>query len=150
MENGIVAEVRGVESGQNLEGCMTGIVAEKLKTLPGGDVYFKKVENMKQLTEIDERVNAGGELTVADTVFLCFSGWIEGFGEGEDPRVDKLLAGRNYKNDLSMVLASVDPTTFANALIEQGSEAYLVAHGPNTFLAAGVDAEYLNELLRTH
>lgn len=116
MEWGVVAEVRGIESGQNLESNMIDIVVEKLKTLPGGDEYFEKVENMKRLTEIDERVKDGGELTADDIIFLRFSGEIKGFGHYEDPRIEESLQGRSLDDDLDLVLD--DPSVTANDINE--------------------------------
>lgn len=116
MEWGVVAEVRGIESGQNLESNMIDIVVEKLKTLPGGDEYFEKVENMKRLTEIDERVKGGGELTADDIIFLRFSGEIKGFGHYEDPRIEESLQGRSLDDDLDLVLD--DPSVTANDINE--------------------------------
>ena len=140
MEDGSVAEVRGINPDQNLEGNMVDIAAEKLKTLPGGDKYFEKAEDMKRLTEIDERVKSGGELTTDDIVFLRFSGEVEGFGWGEDPRVGELLQDRGFESDLGMVLSdeSVDPNVFANKLVETDG-GYAVANYLDKLLIAGAD-----------
>lgn len=140
MEDGSVAEVRGINPDQNLEGNMVDIATEKLKTLPGGDKYFEKIENMKRLTEIDERVKGGGELTTDDIIFLRFSGEVEGFGWGEDPRVGELLQYRGFESDLGMVLSdeSVDPNVFANKLVETDG-GYAVANYLDKLLIAGAD-----------
>ncbi|MCX6720030.1 MAG: hypothetical protein NTV36_02890 [Candidatus Staskawiczbacteria bacterium] len=55
MENGEIAEVRGINSDQNLESAMTDIAKEKTKTLPGGEKYEKKASDMKRLTEIEKK-----------------------------------------------------------------------------------------------
>jgi len=55
MENGEIAEVRGINADQNLEGSMTEIAKEKTKTLPGGEKYDKKTEDMRRLTEIEKK-----------------------------------------------------------------------------------------------
>ena len=144
MENGTATEVRGIESQQNLEGNMLDIAQEKLSQLPGGDSYFTKVENMKRLTEIDERFKASGELTPEDIVFLRFSGPIEGFGNNEDPRIDEILQARavDAGTDIEAVLESgdIDPTGLANKLFESG-EADVVADDLDKFLAAGADID---------
>ena len=106
MEGNQVAEVRGIAPGQNVEGNLLDVVAEKLSTLPGGSEYYKKVEQMRQLTEIDNRVKAGGELTAEDLVFLRFGERIEGFGLYDDDRVDKLLENRYHEDDFDFVLRS--------------------------------------------
>ena len=144
MENGTVTEVRGIESRQNLEGNMLDIAQEKLSQLPGGDSYFTKAENMKRLTEIDERFKTSGELTIEDIVFLRFSGHIEGFGYEEDPRIDEILQARavDAGTDIEAVLGSgdIDPTGLANNLIESGW-ASVVADNLDKFLAAGADID---------
>lgn len=131
MERGVVAEVRGIESDQNLESNMIDIVVEKLKTLPGGDEYFEKVENMKRLTEIDERVKGGGELTADDIIFLRFSGEIKGFGHYEDPRIEELLQDRSLDDDLDLVLDN--PSVTANDINE------IVEHLNNEEIVKNVD-----------
>lgn len=106
MEGNQVAEVRGIAPGQNVEDNLLDVVAEKLNTLPGGGEYYKKVEQMRRLTEIDNRVKAGGELTAEDLEFLWFGEKIKGFGLYEDSRVDKLLENRCREDDFDFVLRS--------------------------------------------
>ena len=106
MEGNQVAEVRGIAPRQNVEDNLLDVVAEKLNTLPGGGEYFKKVEQMRRLTEIDNRVKAGGELTAEDLVFLRFGERIKGFGLYDDDRVDKLLENRYRGDDFDSVLRS--------------------------------------------
>ena len=106
MEGNQVAEVRGIAPRQNVEDTLLDVVAEKLNTLPGGSEYYKKVEQMRRLTEIDNRVKAGGELTAEDLEFLWFGEKIKGFGLYEDSRVDKLLENRCREDDFDSVLRS--------------------------------------------
>lgn len=106
MEGNQVAEVRGIAPGQNVEDNLLDVVAEKLNTLPGGSEYYKKVEQMRRLTEIDNRVKAGDELTAEDLEFLWFGERIEGFGLYDDDRVDKLLENRYREDDFDFVLRS--------------------------------------------
>lgn len=108
MEGDQVAEVRGIAPRQNVEDNLLDVVAEKLNTLPGGSEYYKKVEQMRRLTEIDNRVKAGGELTAEDLEFLWFGERIRGFGLGDDDRVYKLLENRYRGDDFDFVLRSAD------------------------------------------
>lgn len=55
MQNDEIAEVRGIQAEQNLEPVMTDVTKEKMKELPGGEKYKKKVEDMKRLTEIEKK-----------------------------------------------------------------------------------------------
>lgn len=55
MENGEIAEVRGINADQNLEPVMTDVAKDKVKELPGAEKYEKKVSDMKRLTEIEKK-----------------------------------------------------------------------------------------------
>ena len=107
MENGEVAEVRGIESDQNLEVNMTDIVDDKLKTLPGGEEYYERLDNARRITEIDKRVKSGGELTPEDIIFLQFSGEINSFGWNEDPRIDTILKPFTYDQLADIVAGKI-------------------------------------------
>lgn len=101
MEQGQVAEVRGINGNQELESNMADIAAEKLTQLPGGDKYEQRLANTRRVTAIENAMQAGEELTVADIRFLQFSGSIEGFGfNEEDPRVRALRRGRDVARDI--------------------------------------------------
>jgi len=63
MEQGEVAEVRGVNAAQELEPEMADITAERLKDLPGGEEYIRKAEDMKRLTAIEKRITANPDAT---------------------------------------------------------------------------------------
>lgn len=124
MEQGRVAEVRGIVGGkrQELEPALVDTVMEKIKDLPGGQEYFEKAENMRRITDIDNRIGAGGELTSEDILFLRFTGvygTIKGFGYGDDPRTQELLKGRDLNEDIKEILASgiIDPTSFAERML---------------------------------
>jgi len=104
MENGQVAEVRGIDPNQNLEGNMTDIASEKYRQLPGGEKFDKKDHDMKFLTLIDEKVKNNEELTKEDLRFLYgVDSKIEGFGYKEDPRVGRIIDKRgNIEDDLAV------------------------------------------------
>ncbi len=99
-----IGEVRGVGERQNLEGCMTPIAEEKLNEFPDKDKYLKKVNDMKLLTEIDNKVNKNIELNKEDLRFLYeVDSKIEGFGYSKDPRINEIKDRRNNKKDLAFV-----------------------------------------------
>ena len=54
-----VTEVRGINPNQNIEACMLDIVNEKLRTLPGGSEYDKKIATMEWVTDIEKKVHNG-------------------------------------------------------------------------------------------
>ncbi|MBD3244601.1 MAG: hypothetical protein GF335_01260 [Candidatus Moranbacteria bacterium] len=105
IKNGQVFEVRGVGENQNLDPYITEVVEEKLKELPGGGKYFKKVEDMQRLTEIEEKHNNNQELKKEDLKFLYeLNGYkIEGFGFVEDPRIEKIRNQRDIRKDYAKI-----------------------------------------------
>jgi hypothetical protein len=70
MQKGRVAEVRGIDTEENLEPAMTDIAMERVQDLPGGKQYFQVAENMNRVTDIETRVRQGQELTARDVYFL--------------------------------------------------------------------------------
>ena len=99
-----IGEVRGVGEHQNLEGCMTSIAEKKLNEFLDKDKYLKKVNDMKMLTEIDNKVNKNLELTKEELIFLyqIYSN-IEGFGYEEDPRIEEIQDKRDIKKDFALI-----------------------------------------------
>lgn len=121
MEQGEVAEVRGVNAAQELEAEMADITAERLKDLPGGEEYIRKAEDMKRLTAIEKKTLAdpNAELTSDELRFLYeLDHEIEGFGYEEDPRVKEIRAMRGDKDKPE--LARILP----EAIREQVQSAY--------------------------
>lgn len=93
MQNGEVAEVRGVLPSQELEPAMADIASERLKDLPGGEEYIRRAADMKHLTAIDNLLSKdpNTELSAENVAFLYeLSRSIEGFGYDDDPRVQAL------------------------------------------------------------
>ncbi len=110
MDQGEVAEVRGIKADQELEPEMADITAEQLKDLPGGEEYISKAEDMKRLTAIDKKISANvdAELTSEEVSFLYeLDHKIEGFGYEEDPRVKqiRIIRGEKDKPELARILA---------------------------------------------
>jgi hypothetical protein len=105
MEDGEIAEIRGINNGQELEPRLIETMEEKAKTLKGFESYQKKTAHMRQLTETDNKNRAGGELTKQDLRFLYqIDSVIEGFGYETDPRIKRLLGGRDKIVDLQTIL----------------------------------------------
>lgn len=108
MEDGLVAEVRGINSKQELEPELADAVMERAKTLSGGQEYFQKAADMKRLAELDKKKAADPdyELTVDELRFLHqVDRDIVGFGYGidSDPRILELLEGRDDRKDLAAI-----------------------------------------------
>jgi hypothetical protein len=59
---------------------------------------------MKRMTVIEKKVGIGEDLTKEDIHFLYeIDRPIIGFGEGRDPRIERILSKRNVKRDLSFL-----------------------------------------------
>ena len=111
MENGVVAEVRGIVGGrrQELEPGLEDIVMDKIKDLPGGDSYFKKAEDMKRLTLLEKKTlaNPDVDLSAEELRFLYeLVHEIQGFGYEDDPRIGEIrqLRGDRDKPELARIL----------------------------------------------
>lgn len=110
IENGIVAEVRGIDGGrsQEVEPAMADVVADQLKDLPGGKEYVVKARDMKRLTVIDNLLikDPNVKLSPDDIAFLYeLDHDITGFGYDEygnnnahDPRIDEIKAKRGERD----------------------------------------------------
>ncbi len=101
IENGQVAEVRGVNHRQELEPDLLDVATEKYHALPGGEKFDKKSADMKRMTELMKKHEKSEPLTKADLVFLYeIDTKIEGFGYDRDPRIVELRENRNTEEDL--------------------------------------------------
>jgi hypothetical protein len=107
MQGSGIAEVRGIEADQNLEGALVSIAELKMNEVDpqGAEGYKKKAEDMRRLTDIYDRHQAGGELSKDDLRFLYeIDSKIEGFGYEKDPRIGTILADRDARTEISMLL----------------------------------------------
>jgi len=105
MQGDKLAEVKGIAPDQNMDPYISDVVKEKMDEFPDGEVYKKKSEDMKRVTEIEERNEKGEELSEGVLRFLYqIDSKIEGFGYGEYPRIKELIEGRDKKADLSLAI----------------------------------------------
>ena len=106
MHDSNIAEIRGIAKDQNLDPFIGDVLQDKLTEFgTQGELYNKKVTDMKKVTEISEKVDSGEPLSNDDLRFLYeIDDLILGFGYYKDPRIKELLQGRNVKEDLSSVL----------------------------------------------
>ena len=99
-----IGEIRGIAENQNIESNMESILEEKLKEFPDGKSYQKKVNDMKQLTEIYNNYEKR-DLTKEELIFLYeLNDKITGFGYEKDPRINEIRNNRNQRKDLSIAL----------------------------------------------
>lgn len=117
MQEGTVAEVRGINTAQELESEMADITSERLQDLPGGEEYIRRAQDMKHLTVIDKKITADPtvELTGDELRFLYeLDHDISGFGYERDPRIDEIRAKREGRDKPE--LARILPETIRDQL----------------------------------
>ena len=68
--NGIVDEVSGLNEGQAVEDALIPIVKEKTLSLPGGEKYLQKFDDKQTLIKLDNKMEAGEDLTKEELSFL--------------------------------------------------------------------------------
>jgi len=104
MQEGQIAEIRGINPEQNLEPNMTDITQEKMKTLPGAEQYEKKTSDMKRLTGLEQKMEQLQKPSKQELIFLYeIKGKIDGFGYQKDPRVEELKNRRDQKQDYARI-----------------------------------------------
>jgi hypothetical protein len=122
MEGESIAEIRGVDKEQNLDGQLatSDILSVKLDEFGDrGKVYLRKEQDMRRLTSIESKHNIGQPLSVDELKFLYeIEDKIKGFGYGRDPRIQQLISQRNVVQDLSLIF-DVSPDSIS---IEQNSK----------------------------
>ena len=105
MDSNEIAEIRGIEPGQNMDPYITTVLKEKMKDFPGGEKYEKKIEDMKRLKEVYYRYEKDEELDKDDLNFIYeIDNKIEGFGFEKDSRIPEILKNRDKKEDISKVI----------------------------------------------
>ena len=147
MEDQGIAEVRGIAPEQNLDPYIASVAQEKLKEFPDGEKYEKKVRDMKLLTEIDNRVKRGDELTKDDLIFLYeIKEPIEGFGYQKDPRVEELREARKlrFKDDLVIIFGcKPERVALAPNEIKEDTLVYVGKLEPGIFNRLPVNIEHI-------
>jgi hypothetical protein len=129
MQDGKIAEVRGIAEQQNLDPYVADIVKEKMHEFPDGKQYEKKSEDMKKLTYIENKSKLGTQLDRSDLRFLYeMDSAIEGFGYQKDPRIAEILSTRNPMDD-APVIFDCKPDQIANT-IDQVNEKTVAYIGP--------------------
>lgn len=106
MKEDSVAEVRGINDGQHLEPEIADIISKRLKDLKGGEEYVVKAEDMKRLTDLDNKISADPSAVLSrdDVRFIYeFDHEIQGFGYDRDPRIDEIRTKRGERDKPELV-----------------------------------------------
>lgn len=135
MQEGSIAEVRGVAPEQNLDSTIAPVVEAKLKEFPDGVAYEKKTADMKALTAIEQAVKEEKPLTSIQLRFLYeIDSHIEGFGYQRDPRIEELRKQRNPEEDMPIVFeCGKDQIAHNIKEIKEGTKAYVGPLVPGIF-----------------
>lgn len=146
MQEGKIAEVRGIAAEQNLDPTISPVVEAKLKEFPDGAAYEKKTADMKELTIIEQATKAEKPLNSAQLRFLYeIDSSIEGFGYQRDPRIAELRANRNPQEDMPTVFeCSPDEIAHSAKDITAETKAYVGPLVPGIFhmLPEGIEHIY--------
>ena len=104
MENGRIAEIRGVDPDQEIEPSLLEIAIEKARPLPGYNEFRKKSHDMQLLTDIETKSSLNEKLTLSELKFLYEIDYkIEGFSGKKDPRIKEIVKKRNQKEDYARI-----------------------------------------------
>jgi hypothetical protein len=131
-----IDEVRGILQHQALEPQFTDILEDKLSTFgPEAEQYKKKSEDMKIMTEIEKKTNAGLELTKSELEFLYeLNSTIEGFGYQKDIRIEEIRNKRNKVEDALIIFECTKEQLATNASeVNEDTKAYIGELYPNIF-----------------
>jgi hypothetical protein len=126
-KEGEIAEVRGIANKQNLDPYMGDVAGAKLSEFTNGKEYEGKSEDMKRLTEVENKTKQGQALTKDDLVFLYeIEAPIRYFGMQKDPRIKELRGKRNLEEDAPVVLDCVKEEIALNQNeINEKTKAYI-------------------------
>jgi hypothetical protein len=130
MSDGQVVEVRGILPAQEVEPEFVDIALDHIKDLPGGDTYTQKVEDMRRVTDIDNRLNKDPDkiLTSEEIRFLYeLDRKIEGFGYKPDPRIKQIVNARDFRADMQEIGQPMDEE-LAQKLLDNGEVKVLCNH----------------------
>jgi len=68
--DGQVAEISGLEEGQALNNSLVDIVAEKVKTLPGGEKFLEAFADKQELIRLDRKMQNNEDLSKEELEFI--------------------------------------------------------------------------------
>ena len=132
--NGIVDEVSGLNDGQAVEDALVPIVKEKALSLPGGEKYLQKFDDKQALIKLDNKMEAGEDLTKEELSFLYELdrpiATLDTYNR-EDPRIPELKEKYSIEyavekgvdaNKLVSSLGSKDITKNLDLLLRNGAD----------------------------
>jgi hypothetical protein len=145
--NKIAEPPRGIAYKQNLDPFMPPILEEKLGEFGKvGEQYKKRVQDMEQLTTVEQKIKKAESLTTDDLTFLYeINSNIEGFGYQKDPRIAELRRDRNTEEDMLTIFdCTKDQIANTPNEITENTKAYVGQLEPGIFqkLPEGLEHVY--------
>lgn len=99
-----IAEVRGIAHKQNLDPFIGEVASAKLSEFANGKAYEGKTEDMRLLTELENKTKQNQPLTKSDLLFLYEAeAPIRYFGMNKDPRIKELRDKRDKNADMLII-----------------------------------------------
>jgi len=135
MQENKIDQIRGIAYEQNLDPYIGDVVENKLTEFPDGKAYEKKTNDMKHLTEIENKTKKSKELTKDDLIFLYeMEQPIDGFGYQRDPRIEEIRNARNKEEDMPIVF-ECEPNQIAKSVneINENAKTYVGKLEPGIF-----------------
>ncbi len=147
MEQGKIAEVRGIAYKQNLDPYMSEVLATKIEEFPDKEQYQKKDRDMKRLTDIERKTKEKEGLTREDLEFLYeMNSSIDGFGYQKDPRIQEIRKGRNLKEDFPILFdCAPDQIALKKEEITEQTRAYIGEWTPEVMQLLPKETKHIYE-----
>ena len=134
-----ITEVRGIvftdKVSQHLDSYIAPVVQEKLQTIPSGEKWKSRMDDMSQLSELHLKHLQEEPFEKDDLTFLYeIEHTIQGTGNGKDPRIIELRKGRNTEEDM-LVIFECTKDQIANTPneITENTKAYVGQLEPGIF-----------------
>ncbi len=144
--NNKIGEVRGILPHQDVEPILQEVLQEKLKDFGSeADIYRKKVEDMKKLTDLDKKHGQEIPFTKDDLLFLYeINSPIESFGYETDPRIAEIRKERNAKEDVLVIFeCTKEEIAYVPSQITKDTKAYIGQLEPGIFQKLPESLEYV-------
>ena len=112
-EGNEIKEIRGVlDSSQNLEPALTGVVKKKLDSFKfltdlDKEFYLKAIEDNRKITKLNQKTAKGIKLNQEELDFIYeINEYIYGFGDGEDKRLHEIRSKNIISDEKYLIKAS--------------------------------------------
>ncbi len=152
-----IAEVKGIlDNKGNLEYSMIDITIKQLDKLYNSEAFKQIGEDLKRITEIDQKNKNNIPLSIEDLRFIYeIEKDIKSFTFYKDERIEKIIATRNIKEDLAKVF-NCKPEQISTNMKEFGEKDIVAYYGnifyekenPRTMPSAIIGNVYLEDNIK--